>query len=254
MEKYLSYEEIQNRCGKLHEKYQIEEERFYRVVEIWAESHMSTEGKLIGSFLELLEVVSEEMGTIQNNLGMETSCRMGCAFCCYYPIIVNKMEAKLMKQTIASFPEQRRKKLYAHIDSYFQKYSKQLEELSAIETETDQEFKLAYREKQLPCVMLDTKTNQCMAYEIRPIPCRTYVNFADPKVCQQNIMPKETVSFEFLYGEYMGALNEFLQYLYEEEGTAFVDYPDDLYAQDYLFNWLKDYRLDDGADAGVSPR
>ncbi|QTM99095.1 YkgJ family cysteine cluster protein [Sediminibacillus dalangtanensis] len=244
MGKYLSYKEIQTRCGTLQEKYQIEEERFYDVVEIWAESNLSPKDKLLGSFHELLRIVSKEIDTIENTLELEASCRMGCAFCCYYPIIINKMEAKLMRQAMAVFPEQRRNKLHAHFHHYFQEYGKQLEDLSAIETETDREFKLAYRKKQLPCVMLDTETNQCMAYEIRPIPCRTYVNYADPKVCQQNLMPKETVSFEFLYGEYMGALNEFLQFLYEEEDTAFIDYPNDLYTQDYLFNWFKDdYRV-----------
>ncbi|WP_053220003.1 YkgJ family cysteine cluster protein [Virgibacillus senegalensis] len=240
MGNYLSFQEIQDKCGNLHEKYQIDEDKFYNVVEGWAEASTTTEEKLLGSFRGLLQVVSGEIETIENTLELKPSCRMGCAFCCYYPIIINKMEAKLMKQAIESFPEERREKLQVHWKEYHRKYGRQLEELQSVETDADKDFKQHYRQKQLPCVMLDTVTNQCMAYEIRPIPCRTYVNYADPAVCEKSLMPKETVSFEFLYGEYMGALNEFLQYLYEEENTAFIDYPNDLYTQDYLFNWFKD--------------
>ncbi|UOQ47660.1 YkgJ family cysteine cluster protein [Gracilibacillus caseinilyticus] len=86
--------------------------------------------------------------------------------------------------------------------------------------------------------MLDTESNQCLAYEIRPLPCRTYVNYTDPAVCKNNEMPKETISYEFLYQEYMGAFNELLQYLYAEEDTAMVQYPDDLYQEDLLINWM----------------
>ncbi|MGF7125402.1 Fe-S-cluster containining protein [Natronobacillus azotifigens] len=87
--------------------------------------------------------------------------------------------------------------------------------------------------------MLDTKTNQCLAYEVRPIPCRTYVNYTDSVVCQKNAMPKETVSFDFLYYSYFEAFNDFLTWLYEDGDTGIVEYPDDIYKQDYLVHWLR---------------
>ncbi|WP_077622314.1 YkgJ family cysteine cluster protein [Sediminibacillus massiliensis] len=240
MKKFLTYEEIQDKCEQLNETYQIEEEKFYQVVEKWADRQTTTEQKLLSSFSELLQVVSDEISGIEEAVEMESTCRLGCAFCCYFPIIINGMEAKLMKKAIENFPEQRRREIENHLETYYQQYASQLEEIVGLDFESDEGFKKKYKQKNLPCAMLDTKTNQCMAYEIRPLPCRTYVNYTDPKVCEQQVMPKETLSFEFLYSEYMGALNEFVQYLYEEEDTAFINYPDDVYVHDYLVNWFRD--------------
>lgn len=78
-----------------------------------------------------------------------------------------------------------------------------------------------------------------MIYEVRPLPCRTYVNYTNPKVCADNILPKETISYEFLYQEYMGAINELLQYLYENDKIENIGYPEDLYQEDLLINWMK---------------
>lgn len=239
MKSYLTYEEIQYKCEQLNQVYQIDEEKFYAVVEKWADRDVSTEEKLLSSFHELLNVVSVEISAMEEAVTMEPTCRMGCAFCCYFPIIINGMEAKLMKKAIEKFPEPRRRELESHIADYFQKYGETLKQLTQLDFDSDEEYKLTYRKSLIPCIMLNTETNQCMAYEIRPIPCRTYMNYTNPKNCEENFMPKETISFEFLYNEYMGAWNEFLQFLYEEEDTAFIEYPNDLYAHDYLANWFK---------------
>ncbi|WP_067727457.1 YkgJ family cysteine cluster protein [Oceanobacillus damuensis] len=237
--RFLTYEEIQNKCERLSDVYEIDEEKFYGVVEKWANEETAIESKLLASFEELLQVVSNEITSMEAALEMKPTCRMGCAFCCYFPIIVNEMEAKLMKKAIGHFPEERRGKIQSHLLTYYQKYGEQLDRLTALDFETENNFKRTYIDRQIPCPMLNPETNQCMAYEIRPLPCRTYMNYTDPKVCFENVMPKETVSFEFLYEQYMGALNEFMQFLSEEGDTGFVDYPNDIYATDYLVNWLR---------------
>lgn len=250
MEKFLTLKEIQEKCEQLNSVYQIEEEKFYQIVEKWADSEASAENKLVNSFQELLQIVSDEIEGMQQAVDMKPTCQMGCAFCCYFPIIINEMEAKLMHRAIAAFPKSRREELEAHMKQYFERYGDQVEEVTALDFEEDKDFKLKYRKSRVPCIMLNTETNQCMAYEIRPIPCRTYVNFTSPKVCEDNLMPKETISFEFLYNEYMGALNEFVQFLYEQGDTAFIEYPNDVYAHDYLANWFKDrnkYETSDSA-------
>lgn len=239
MEKFLTYEEIHQKCELLNDVYEIDEEKFYRIVEKWTDRNTSTEAKLLASFSELLQVVSDEITAMEEAVYMEPTCRLGCAFCCYFPIIINGMEAKLMKKAIENFPNERRKKLQGHLECYYEKYGQRLEKITGLDFNNDDDFKYKYKESHIPCVMLDTKTNQCMAYEIRPLPCRTYMNYTDPKVCEQNVMPKETISFEFLYEQYMGALNEFVQFLCEEGDTAFIDYPDDVYLHDYLANWFK---------------
>lgn len=40
--------------------------------------------------------------------------------------------------------------------------------------------------------------------------------------------------------EYMGAMNELLQYLYENDRIEKMDYPGDLYQEDLLINWMKE--------------
>jgi uncharacterized protein len=239
MEKFLSYEEIQLKCEQLNDKYQIDEEKFYKVVEKWAERDTTTEEKLVKSFEELLQVVSDEIGSMEATMEVKPTCRLGCAFCCYFPIIVTGMEVKLMKKAIEQMPAERREQIQTHLEQYFEKYGDKLDEITSLDYEEDADFKKKYISSGTPCPMLNTETNQCMAYEIRPIPCRTYVNYANPSVCEENHMPKEPISYEFLYNEYMGALNEFVQFLYEEGDTAFIEYPEDVYAYDYLPNWLK---------------
>ncbi|WP_010093519.1 YkgJ family cysteine cluster protein [Ornithinibacillus scapharcae] len=238
MTQYLSLEDIRVKCERLMNEYEIDEDKFFRIVEGWSEAEVLTEEKLIASFTELLEVVSSEITSMEDHVGLSVTCRSGCAFCCYFPIIINEMEAKLMQKAIDAFPEDRKKQLEEHLNHYYQSYATNLKSIKELDFENDTDFKMNYRKLIMPCPLLNTETNQCMAYEIRPIPCRTYVNYTNPKVCADNLMPKETISFEFLYGEYMGALNEFLQFLYEEGDTGFIQYPDDLYREDYLVNWL----------------
>ncbi|WP_047982335.1 YkgJ family cysteine cluster protein [Ornithinibacillus contaminans] len=239
MQRYLTLEAIQAKCDSLMNEYEIDEEKFYHIVEKWAEEDAPIETKLLASFSELLQVVSDEISSMEKSVELQATCRLGCAFCCYFPIIINEMEAKFMKKAIANFPASRRMKVEEHLVHYYQKYGESLKPILELDFDEDTDFKLKYRKSLIPCPMLNTETNQCMAYEIRPLPCRTYVNYTDPKVCEDNLMPKETISFEFLYGEYMGALNEFLQFLYEKGDTGFIQYPEDAYKHDYLANWLR---------------
>ncbi|SHG28337.1 YkgJ family cysteine cluster protein [Ornithinibacillus halophilus] len=239
MEKFLTLEAIEKKINHLQNVYEIDEDKFYEIVDVWLDHEGIIDEKLIGSYKELLQIVSDEISNMENTIDMTATCRMGCAFCCYFPIIVNGMEAKLMKKAIASFPSERKNQIEHHLKNYYEKYADKIDDIKDLDRETDEDFKLKYRKILIPCPLLNTDTNQCMAYEVRPIPCRTYMNYTDPEVCKDNFMPKETISFEFLYGEYMGALNEFMQILYEEGDTGFVEYPNDVYEHDYLINWFK---------------
>ncbi|KAB8138532.1 YkgJ family cysteine cluster protein [Gracilibacillus oryzae] len=238
MSNYLTFEQIQQKCALLSERYIIEEDKFYDLVEHFAIADMSVDQKLLASFKGLLELVNGEIDQMEKTMNVQPSCQMGCAFCCYFPIIINEMEAKLMKAAIKGLPEERRTKLEQHLKEYFMKYQHKLIETKQLDRE-EEDFKYKYRKQQLPCIMLDTDTNQCMLYEYRPIPCRTYVNYADPQACAESLLPNEPVSFEFLYEQYMGAMNEFLQDLYEVGDTGFIQYPDDLYKEKYIYEWFR---------------
>ncbi|WP_243293135.1 YkgJ family cysteine cluster protein [Bacillus sp. FJAT-47783] len=188
--------------------------------------------------------MDEEIEKIEQKATIKPSCLKGCAHCCYFPIIVTRGEAKLMVEYINSLPEEQRVNIYKHLDNYFTQYKEQIQGACAIDFRDDRAFKETYIQKQLPCPFLDTKTNLCKAYEVRPIPCRTYLNYCNPTVCAENDVPKEPFSYEFLYSFYMQALNEVLQELVEEEEFPF-DYPNDFITYDYLPNLLSEYMKTD---------
>ncbi|MGF7125403.1 hypothetical protein J2T56_000090 [Natronobacillus azotifigens] len=63
----------------------------------------------------MLLLVSKEVEKIEGITELTPTCQMGCAFCCYFPIIITEMEAKLIKQVIQNFPEERKVKVTEHL-------------------------------------------------------------------------------------------------------------------------------------------
>ncbi|GIO17173.1 hypothetical protein J18TS1_02730 [Oceanobacillus oncorhynchi subsp. incaldanensis] len=238
---FLTYEEILLKCEEINAKYEINQERFDEIVDgILVKEDVSADDKIAQAFAQLLQAVSEEISDMESTADLMPTCQMGCAFCCYFPIITNKMEAMLIKDAISKMPADRKHFIENHLSDYYQVYEEKVEQLSGIDIISDPDAKYKYKKEQLPCPFLNLKTNACMVYEVRPLPCRTYVNYTNPKVCADNIMPKETISYEFLYQEYMGAMNELLQYLYENDRVEKMDYPGDLYQEGLLINWMKE--------------
>jgi len=241
MSTFLTYEEILLKCEEINAKYEINQERFDEIVDgILDKEDVSADDKIAQAFARLLQAVSEEISDMESTADLMPTCQMGCAFCCYFPIITNKMEAMLIKDAISKMPADRKHFIENHLSEYYQVYEEKVEQLSGIDIVSDSDAKYKYKKEQLPCPFLNLKKNACMVYEVRPLPCRTYVNYTNPKVCADNIMPKETISYEFLYQEYMGAMNELLQYLYENDRIEKMDYPGDLYQEDLLINWMKE--------------
>lgn len=241
MSTFLTYEEILLKCEEINAKYEINQERFDEIVDgILVKEDVSADDKIAQAFAQLLQAVSEEISDMESTADLMPTCQMGCAFCCYFPIITNKMEAMLIKDAISKMPADRKHFIENHLSDYYQVYEEKVEQLSGIDIISDPDAKYKYKKEQLPCPFLNLKTNACMVYEVRPLPCRTYVNYTNPKVCADNIMPKETISYEFLYQEYMGAMNELLQYLYENDRIEKMDYPGDLYQEGLLINWMKE--------------
>ncbi|SEN68923.1 Putative zinc-or iron-chelating domain-containing protein [Amphibacillus marinus] len=238
--KYPSSQEVQKRCAELTEQYEIDDSMFDQIIAHWDEKQGTVEERLTSCFQALLKQVSEEMAKMDNHMSMAPSCQLGCAFCCYFPIIVTELEAKLIIHSIQQLSPKRSEAIKTQLQNYQTLHRDKLDTARQIDFKEDEQFKLKYRQLNLPCPLLNLETNTCMAYEVRPTPCRTYINYMDPKLCANQPMPKETVSFEFLYLPYFEALNEFLQWLYEDEDTSFINYPDDLFTEDYLINWLPD--------------
>lgn len=240
MKKYLTYAEMVEICERINERHMPDGERFADAVDDLLESYDGGEAKLflLRSFQKLLALVDEEIETIEQKVQIRPTCVQGCAHCCYFPIITTKMEAKLMIDYIDHLPTKEKEAISAHLATYFQIYKEKLEQVCSIDFEENPDFKQQYIAKQLPCPFLDTGTNTCKIYEVRPIPCRTYLNYCNPNVCAASYIPEEPFSYEFLYEYYMGALNELIQEILCEEERIGIDYPDDVFLFDYLPNLL----------------
>lgn len=230
-----------NICNKINDNYIPTEDAFFdKIDELFETDELEGLSFIQHSFKELLKVVDSEINKIEEKVKIAPTCEKGCANCCYFPIIITKLEAKLMITAINSMPDKQRIKIENHLYHYFNKYEEDIKNLCSIKFEEVSDFKHQYISKQLPCPMLNEDTKECMAYEIRPIPCRTYLNYCNPIVCKEDYIPKEPFSYEFLREYYIEALNEIVQTVLYHEGKDFgIRYPDDLFEVDYLPNLLK---------------
>ncbi|WP_173917307.1 YkgJ family cysteine cluster protein [Halobacillus sp. Marseille-Q1614] len=241
MQKFLKHQEIIDKSKTINEHYELDARVFDEVVDQLLDSDLNTEEVIIRGFQRLLSEVDNEIERMESFADMKPSCFKGCAFCCYFPIITSRMEAKIMFRSIEKFPEGRKKKIYDHWERYYKEHEDKLQQAMSMD-HTEEGTKFEYKKLNLPCPMLDPETQACMAYEVRPIPCRTYLNYSDPQVCAENHLPKEPFSYEFLYDFYFGALNELIQALYENGEDLNVDYPSDAWSYDYLPGWIEKYR------------
>ncbi|MGP4071726.1 YkgJ family cysteine cluster protein [Piscibacillus sp. B03] len=237
--KNRTLEEVKERLKRLN-TFELNEDDFYDAAEQKLDEPGQPLDQMVAVYQRLQQEVSQKMNEMDDHMGMTPNCQLGCAFCCYFPIIISRLEAKMIIASIEAMPESRREEIKSHLESYYKQYESLIDEATSLNFE-EKDIKYDYIKKQLPCPLLNTETNACMAYESRPLPCRTYVNYMDPDICYEKYVPEETVSFEFLYEDYMGALNAGAQVMYEEKQPQFMDYPSDIYQYHYLPVFLKEW-------------
>jgi Fe-S-cluster containining protein len=234
----ISYEEMVEKVEKINTRNYDYDQSFFDVVDQVLDE---SEGKhvktvLIESFEKLLSQVDTEIEKIESEVGLHSACQLGCAHCCYFPIIVTRLEAKLMMMFINRLPEERKQKIVKQVSDYNDAFTSKLTNIEQINFQKDDSFKRKYKELDLPCVFLDSDTNRCLVYEVRPIPCRTYVNYVDANVCSNELLPKEPVSFEFMHHFYVQGMDEIIQEILEviEDKSLGFSYPSDAADVNYL--------------------
>ncbi|WP_461201192.1 YkgJ family cysteine cluster protein [Anoxybacillus sp. TBDG-1] len=238
----LTYEQIVRVCKQINEKHMPNGQAFVDAVDTWLERYEGENGKefMFLAFKKLLFLVDEHIHTIERKVNIRPTCTKGCAYCCYFPIITTRAEAKWIMVKIAELPKQEQERIDQHIQWYGEHYADKIKRVNVLDFTEDQRFKEIYMKEQLPCIFLNRETNTCFVYEVRPIPCRTYLNYCSPNVCAESYMPDEPFSYEFLYEFYIEALHDLIQTLVYEGEDVGIDYPDDLFAMDYLFRFFID--------------
>lgn len=143
---FLTYEEILLKCEEINAKYEINQERFDEIVDgILVKEDVSADDKIAQAFAQLLQAVSEEISDMESTADLMPTCQMGCAFCCYFPIITNKMEAMLIKDAISKMPADRKHFIENHLSDYYQVYEEKVEQLSGIDIISDPDAKYKYK-------------------------------------------------------------------------------------------------------------
>ncbi|WP_227937980.1 YkgJ family cysteine cluster protein [Alkalihalobacillus deserti] len=238
MKNALSYGELRSKVEEINKRQYDYEPPFLDVVDQILDD---SEGKhvknvLVEAFEKLLSQVNVEIDKIENEINISSSCKSGCTHCCFFPVIMTRLEAKLMILYINQLPEERKQKVIEQVSSYVENYSSEINDIKQINFKEDDSFKLKYKKLGIPCVFLDQQTKRCTVYEIRPIPCRTYVNYVDVSVCSNEHLPKEPLNFEFMQRFYIQGMDEVIQEILEvvEARSLGFSYPSDAEEVNYL--------------------
>ena len=73
----LTYDRLMIKINQLSERYAIDEEVFYQIIEHWDQQDLSVEKKLDESFKGLLQQVSVEMDKMDEIIEERPTCFMG---------------------------------------------------------------------------------------------------------------------------------------------------------------------------------
>ena len=113
------------------------------------------------------------------------SCKAGCAGCCYLLALISLPEGVAIAEYFLE-DTQRRNLIPLLMRSFY-------EQIQAMPsgTLTFKEIREAYFAKKVPCTFLDTETNLCTIYPVRPGACRYHLVVTDPKLCMPEAGPQE---------------------------------------------------------------
>ena len=131
------------------------------------------------------------------SMGRKVSCREGCSACCYHPVPITPVEARMLAEWIEGQSEDRR----AELRERFQRTAAKLEDAGIARSVRDlsgrvvagalHEMGLKYFALGVPCPFLEN--DRCCAYEVRPLRCREYMVVSPAENCREPEL-KETVS------------------------------------------------------------
>lgn len=106
---------------------------------------------------------------------LRLSCRVGCANCCYHPVMITAIEGAL---------------LYRHIAERGRWTPSFQQRVREHATKTRDLPMAVWFLSAIPCPLLDDKTKKCTAYEGRPFACRATYAFGDPDDCHPHRIEK----------------------------------------------------------------
>jgi Fe-S-cluster containining protein len=129
-----------------------------------------------------LEKLYDNFGKFEKSLSsfsQASSCQRGCTACCHHIVETPAIEAEAVRRVVEKrFSSPAKASLKSKISQLSHAYPPALE----LDEEYDEDLQENHFEKHIPCPFLSAQ-GACMVYDARPLVCRTYMVFSDPKQC-----------------------------------------------------------------------
>jgi len=139
-----------------------------------------------GEMLDM-EKATEKLETVYDMLehslapfSKNSSCQKGCTPCCHHIIETTPIEAEMVRRAIEKHPG------HSAMMSLLSRIKKNSEHYPPPVTgnrKYDNDLQARHFEAYTPCPFL-SEEGACMIYEARPLLCRMYMVFSDPRLCR----------------------------------------------------------------------
>lgn len=142
---------------------------------------MGPQGKaLLPMYHEIDRTVAKE--------ARRTTCKKGCNHCCAQMIVTTGPEALAVAEEVVE------RFTGAEIAEVIKELDRQVQIVREIETACGKDYiegvfevREEFWQRRVPCALL-ASGGTCRVYNVRPIPCRTYVVSNDPELCGRRTM------------------------------------------------------------------
>jgi Fe-S-cluster containining protein len=128
----------------------------------------------LGRKTKALYVQLDAQATVQTE-GIKLSCKAGCAHCCHLLLLVTLPEAIAIAEYFLA--DSQRRTLIPTLSRQF------FEQVQKIPLGVSEDIRTEYFKSKTPCAFLDTTSNLCSVYEVRPTACRYHWVISDPDLC-----------------------------------------------------------------------
>ncbi len=119
---------------------------------------------------------------VEKQVGISSSCSIGCNACCYQAIGVSGTEAKAIKGYMQRKNLDERKSIYAKIQLACKLLDEKVPLVHQVSLANQAEFRQQYFEAHIKCPLLSDE-GKCTVYPVRPASCWGYRMYGEPNEC-----------------------------------------------------------------------
>lgn len=119
------------------------------------------------------------------------SCKKGCSGCCKYPILATEVEYHYISNWMRiNVTEDTMNSLHKNFDQWHEEMGSIIDSFEY----GNKQKSIEYTRRNVKCPFLID--NSCSIYEARPVACRTYFSYGNPRSCESEMYPKGTIDLE----------------------------------------------------------